>query len=120
MFVRNKSKRLMQNLGIASFLVLICVMFSSTASAQAYNRKTTVTFSVPVEIPGVDAQVLPAGTYVFKLLDSQSDRHIVQMRFLEGLSLRQIARVLGQNHEHVRQRFHAALRSLERELEELR
>ena len=32
-----------------------------------------------VEIPGVGAQVLPAGTYVFKLLDSQSDRHIVQI-----------------------------------------
>jgi hypothetical protein len=27
----------------------------------------------------VGAQVLPAGTYVFKLLDSQSDRHIVQI-----------------------------------------
>jgi hypothetical protein len=38
-----------------------------------------VTFSTPVEIPGVGAQVLPAGTYVFKLLDSQSDRHIVQI-----------------------------------------
>jgi hypothetical protein len=79
MFVRNESKRLMRGLGIASFVILICVMFSSTASAQAYNRKTTVTFSAPVEIPGVDAQVLPAGTYVFRLLDSQSDRHIVQI-----------------------------------------
>src|ERR1700756_4582334 len=79
MFVRNESKRLMRSLGIASFIILICVMFSSTASAQAYNRKTTVTFSAPVEIPGVDAQVLPAGTYVFRLLDSQSDRHIVQI-----------------------------------------
>jgi len=38
-----------------------------------------VTFSAPVEIPGVGAQVLPAGTYVFKLLDSRSDRHIVQI-----------------------------------------
>jgi hypothetical protein len=35
-----------------------------------------------VEIPGVHLTgwgVLPAGTYVFKLLDSQSDRHIVQV-----------------------------------------
>jgi hypothetical protein len=29
-----------------------------------------------VEIPG---QVLPAGTYVFKLVNSTSDRHIVQI-----------------------------------------
>jgi len=35
-----------------------------------------------VEIPGVHLQgygVLPAGTYVFKVLDSASDRHIVQI-----------------------------------------
>ena len=41
-----------------------------------------VTFSGPVEIPGVHLAgwaVLPAGTYVFKILDSQSDRHIVQI-----------------------------------------
>jgi hypothetical protein len=30
-------------------------------------------------VPGVDAQILPAGTYVFKLLDSWSDRNIVQI-----------------------------------------
>jgi hypothetical protein len=41
-----------------------------------------VTFSAPVEIPGVHLKgwgVLPAGTYVFKIVDSQSDRHIVQI-----------------------------------------
>jgi len=35
-----------------------------------------VTFSGPVEIPG---KALPAGTYVFKLLDSQGNRNIVQV-----------------------------------------
>src|SRR4029434_7017031 len=48
-------------------------------SAQTWNKRTSVTFSAPIEIPGVGAQVLPAGTYVFRLLDSQSDRHIVQI-----------------------------------------
>ncbi len=41
-----------------------------------------MTFSGPVEIPGVHLKgwsVLPAGTYVFKILNSQSDRHIVQI-----------------------------------------
>jgi hypothetical protein len=38
-----------------------------------------VTFSGPVEVPGVGAQTLPAGTYVFKLLESPADRHIVQI-----------------------------------------
>jgi len=50
--------------------------------ADDWNNKTVMTFSGPVEIPGVHLSgwaVLPAGTYVFKLLDSQSDRHIVQI-----------------------------------------
>src|SRR5690242_16697192 len=79
MSLRNHSKRLGRVLGIASFVGVMCMMFFSSAFAQSYNKKTTVTFSAPVEIPGVDAQVLPAGTYVFRLLDSQSDRHIVQI-----------------------------------------
>jgi hypothetical protein len=57
-------------------------MFVSSAKADDGNRKTVVTFSGPVEVPGVHLQgwgVLPAGTYVFKILDSQSDRHIVQI-----------------------------------------
>ena len=52
------------------------------AMADEWNRKTVITFSGPVEIPGVHLKgwgVLPAGTYVFKILDSQSDRHIVQI-----------------------------------------
>ncbi len=46
------------------------------AKADEWNQKTVFTFSGPVEIPG---QILPAGTYVFKLASSQSNRHIVQV-----------------------------------------
>jgi hypothetical protein len=46
------------------------------ARADEYNKKTVVTFNGPVEIPG---KVLAAGTYVFKLFDSDSDRNIVQI-----------------------------------------
>ena len=62
-------------------LLALAVLFigSTTASAQFASKKTTVTFNEPVEIPGVNAQVLPAGVYVFRLLDSLSDRHIVQV-----------------------------------------
>ena len=60
-------------------LVAACFFILPTASADDWNRKTVMTFSAPFEVPGVGAQVLPAGTYVFKILDSPSDRHIVQI-----------------------------------------
>jgi hypothetical protein len=46
------------------------------AKADAWNQKTVVKFGDAVEIPG---QILPAGTYVFKLAESHSNRHIVQV-----------------------------------------
>ncbi len=63
-------------------LALSGSMFVPSAKADEWNRKTIITFSAPVEIPGVHLTgwgVLPAGTYVFKIFDSQSDRHIVQI-----------------------------------------
>ena len=65
---------------VVVFLALAVLFIGvSNASAQFPSKKTTVTFSAPFEIPGVNAQVLPAGSYVFRLLDSLSDRHIVQV-----------------------------------------
>jgi hypothetical protein len=46
------------------------------ALADQWDQRTVFTFSGPVEIPG---QVLSAGTYVFKLADSTSNRNIVQV-----------------------------------------
>src|SRR5689334_6725439 len=63
-------------------VALLGFVYAPAAKADDWNRKTTVTFSAPVEIPGVHLKgwtVLPAGTYVFKILDSSSDRHIVQI-----------------------------------------
>ena len=64
------------------FMALLGAAISTSAMADEWNRKTVVTFSGPVEIPGVHLTgwaILPAGTYVFKILDSSSDRHIVQI-----------------------------------------
>jgi hypothetical protein len=63
-------------------IALIGAAFSPAAQADDYDKKTTVTFSQPVEIPPVyitGMRVLPAGTYVFRLLNSSSNRHIVQI-----------------------------------------
>jgi hypothetical protein len=61
---------------------IIATAFSSSVQADDWNRKTVITFSQPVETPGIHMKgwaVLPPGTYVFKVLDSKSDRHIVQI-----------------------------------------
>jgi hypothetical protein len=68
-------------------LALVVLALPAGAKADEWNKITKITFGAPFEIPGVGAQVLPAGTYIFKLLDSQSDRHIVQ--------------ILSENQDHV-------------------
>ena len=61
---------------LALCTALLCAIFVPGARAGAWEKTTIATFGAPVEVPG---QVLPAGTYVFKLADSPSDRHIVQI-----------------------------------------
>ncbi len=65
--------------GLFFCLALLALAFSPSVKADDWNQKTKVTFSQPVEVPGVGAQILPAGTYVFKVFDSLSDRHVVQI-----------------------------------------
>ena len=47
----------------------------SVVHADTWDKKTIVSFSQPVEVPGA---ILQPGKYVMKLVDSQSDRHVVQ------------------------------------------
>ena len=63
-------------------MALLGAALLPSAKADENNHKTIVTFSGPVEIPPVyitGMRILPAGTYVFKLTTSQSNRHIVQI-----------------------------------------
>jgi hypothetical protein len=85
-FLEQKEKKQMSVLKTVTTtvfcLALVGATFSPAAKADEWNRKTVITFSGPVEIPGVHLKgwaVLPAGTYVFKILGSMSDRHIVQI-----------------------------------------
>ena len=48
----------------------------ATAQGTLADRKTIVTFSGPVSLPGT---TIPAGSYTFKLADSPADRHIVMV-----------------------------------------
>ena len=62
-------------------IAVAACLAAGTLWADTYNKKTKVTFSAPVQIPAPHSSAgtitLPAGTYVFKLQDSSSQRHIV-------------------------------------------
>jgi hypothetical protein len=77
--IQERNMKLLKGVGVILCLAMLCVLAVPTASADDWNKETVITFSGPVEVPGVGAQTLPAGTYVFKVMDSQSDRHIVQI-----------------------------------------
>ena len=63
--------RLSLNLGFAALLAAS----TAVAHADAWDKKTTVSFSQAVEVPG---SVLPPGTYVMKLVNLPAERHVVQ------------------------------------------
>ena len=50
-------------------------VLAPSMNASAWDKRTTVTFSGAVEVPGT---VLQPGRYIMKLVDSPADRHIVQ------------------------------------------
>jgi LPXTG-motif cell wall-anchored protein len=76
-------------------LSLLGATLAPGARADEWNKKTVMTFSQSIEIPG---QILPAGT--FKLLDSPSDRHIVQIFNADGSQI--IATILAINNYRLR------------------
>jgi hypothetical protein len=65
-------------------LVFFAGVLVPNLRADEEDKKTIITFSEPVQVPGM---TLPAGTYTFKLADSQSDRNIVQILNADGTHL---------------------------------
>ena len=66
-------------IGVA--LSVLGIVSASSARADEWNKRTVLTFTQPVEIPG---RVLPAGTYVFQLGETLTDRHIVLIYGADG------------------------------------
>jgi hypothetical protein len=60
---------------LSASLALMSSMIAP-AIADEWNKETKLEFSGPVEVPG---RVLAAGKYVFRLLDSESDRNTVEI-----------------------------------------
>ena len=80
---------------LAVCTVLFCATLAPGARADQWDKKTIVTFGDAVEIPG---QVLPAGTYVFKLADTPADRHIVQIWNAEETQIFATIRTIPNTH----------------------
>ena len=62
---------------LATFgFVLFTITLAPFAKADEWNKKTVITTHQAIQIQG---KVLEPGQYVMKLLDSPSDRHILQI-----------------------------------------
>jgi hypothetical protein len=62
-------------LAVAS-IGLLGAALAPNARADEWNKKTILTVNEPLQVPN---KVLPPGKYVMKLMDSPSNRHIVQI-----------------------------------------
>ena len=68
----------MSSFGCTAAVCSVAVLtgLATSARADAWDKKTTLTINQPVQ---VTRTVLEPGQYVFKLLNSNSDRHVVQI-----------------------------------------
>jgi hypothetical protein len=70
-------------LGLCCALAIIASLSVGTAYAQEpVDQRTYFTFSAPFELPG--GKTLPAGKYTFRIVDSPSNRHVVQILSEDG------------------------------------
>ena len=65
-------------------IIAFTLFFELAAHADEFNQATTLTFNEPIQIPG---QTLPAGTYLFRLANADSDLNIVQVLNSDGTVL---------------------------------
>ena len=84
-------------LPIGALVLFAVAALSPVLKADDYNRKTVISISQPLEVPGV---VLPPGTYVMKLFNSSSNRHIVQ--FMNEDQNHQLALTFAASAERIR------------------
>ena len=73
--------RIAKNLGLAAFTAVLAF---TPAYADQWDKKTIITINQPVQIP---TTTLQPGTYTLKLLESQSNRHIVTVWDQNGMHL---------------------------------
>ena len=62
-------------------LSLGVTLYASTTQAQTEDKKTYFTFSAPIALPGM---TLPAGRYLFHIVDTTTTRKVVQVMSDDG------------------------------------
>jgi RNA polymerase sigma factor (sigma-70 family) len=78
--------------------------------------------TAPEPTPSANARADEQSRLVLEALNKLPDltnREIIRLRFLEGLSLRQIAQQLNLTYDIVRERFKLTKKRLQRDLEDL-
>jgi hypothetical protein len=63
---------------------MLALLMTPGVRADEWDKLTYFTFSGPVQVPGA---TLPAGTYMFKIAEGASDRHVVQIFSRDGQKL---------------------------------
>ena len=61
---------------VIGLIIAFTLIFELAAHADPRDQASTITFSQPIQIPG---QVLPAGSYLFKLVDGDTNQNVVQI-----------------------------------------
>jgi hypothetical protein len=68
-------------LSVVLCLFVISLVAVPGVHADDWDKKTLVTFGHPVKVPGL---VLPAGAYMFEVMDLKADRSVVRITNEEG------------------------------------
>jgi hypothetical protein len=79
-------------------IIAFTLIFELAAHADEFDQATTMTFNQPVQIPG---RMLPAGTYLFKLANRNSDLNTIQVFNADRTVLYATVQTIGTERQQV-------------------
>lgn len=62
-------------------IAILAALTAGVARAQTFDKRTVFTFNQPIALPGV---TLPAGEYLFRIVDTDSSRKVIQVLSGDG------------------------------------
>ena len=65
----------------ASALAIVGALTAGVASGETFDKRTVFTFDRPISVPGV---TLPAGDYMFRIVDTATGRKVIQVLSGDG------------------------------------